>query len=179
MNEDAASASESYSSRNISGQPGPSLAVTLGDPIVNDVIDRTALNALIAEADQLNEVEYTAASWAVFMGALKNAKEVSGGSVTQDEVNQALFLLQTAMNNLKDAELPSKITGPNMGNYFNNSKTVSMIFKMKNGDGKYVKVDPVTEKLSLTANTAEASTFALYVLDYFATVDHLSRDFME
>ena len=47
---------------------------------------------------------------------------------------------------------------------------------MKNAEGKYVKVDPVTEKLSLTANAAEASPFALYVLDYFATVDHLEPE---
>ncbi|MBD2869123.1 fibronectin type III domain-containing protein [Paenibacillus arenilitoris] len=171
VDDSAVSASEMYSSRNTSGQPGPFLAVTLGNPIVDDAIDRTALNALIAEADQLMEADYTAASWAVFAEALNNAQEASAGSATQDEVNQALLLLQTAMNNLKDAELPSKITGPNMGNYFNNSKSASMIFKMKNGDGKYVKVDPVTEKLSLTANAAEASAFALYVLDYFATVD--------
>ena len=76
------------------------------------------------------------------------------------------------MNNLVDAELPTNIAGPNMGNYYNNSKTAAMIIKMKNAEGKYVKVDPVTEKLSLTANAAEASPFALYVLDYFATVDH-------
>ena len=63
-----------------------------------------------------------------------------------------------------------------MGNYYNNSKTAAMIMTMKNAEGKYVKVDPVTEKLSLTANAAEASPFALYVLDYFATVDHLEPE---
>lgn len=172
VNDGAVSASEMYSSRNTSGQSAPSLAVTLGDPIANDGIDRTALNALIAEADQLIEADYTSASWAVFAEALTNAEGVSESSATQDEVDESLILLQTAMNNLKDAELPSKITGPNMGNYYNNSKTVSMIFTMKNGDGNYVKVNPVTEKLSLTANADEASTFALYVLDYFASVDH-------
>ncbi|KRE46161.1 OmpL47-type beta-barrel domain-containing protein [Paenibacillus sp. Soil522] len=171
VNENAVAASEMYSSRNTSGYSGPSLAVTLDDPIVNNrIVDKTALSALIAKADQLIGAEYTAASWEVFAGALNNAKEVSRASATQAQVDQALLSLQTAMDNL--AELTSKITGPNMGNYFNNSKTASMIFKMKNGEGKYVKVDPITEKLSLTANAAEASTFALYVLDYFATVYH-------
>ena len=43
---------------------------------------------------------------------------------------------------------------------------------MKNENGQYIKVDPLTEKLSLTANAAESTTFALYVLDYFANVNH-------
>jgi len=172
VNEDAVGASEMYSSRNTSGQPGPSLAVTLGDPIADDGVDRTALDALIAEANQLAESKYTAASWSAFAEALSHAKEVRWGMSTQGEVDQALLSVQTAMNNLAEVELPSKIAGPKMGNYFTNSKTASMIFTMKNVDGEYVKVDPVTEKLSLTANAAEASTFALYVLDYFATVDH-------
>ncbi|MBD0382881.1 alginate lyase family protein [Paenibacillus sp. WST5] len=172
VNDSTVNASEMYSSRNTSGYPGPSLNITLGDPIVNDGIDRTALNSLIAQADQLIETAYTTDSWAVLSSALITAKELSLNNTTQAEVNQAILALKTAMDNLAVAESPSKIAGPNMGNYYNNSKTAAMIIKMKNGAGKYVKVDPVTEKLSLTANAAEASAFALYVLDYFATVDH-------
>ncbi|MBB3113124.1 hypothetical protein FHS18_005227 [Paenibacillus phyllosphaerae] len=72
----------------------------------------------------------------------------------------------------EEAELPVQISAPDMGNYYDNGKTAAMIFKMRNEAGKYVKVDPVSEKLSLAADDAEASTFALYVQDYFATVDH-------
>lgn len=165
-------ASEMYSSRNSAGQPGPSLNVTLGEPIINDGTDRAALNLLITQADQYIETEYTTESWAEFVGALNHAKEISLRNGTQDEVDGALITLETAMENLEEAERPSNISGPDMGNYFNNGKTAAMIIKLKNSDGEYVKVDPLTEKLSLSANAAEASKFALYVHDYFATVDH-------
>ncbi|WP_284646658.1 S-layer homology domain-containing protein [Paenibacillus silviterrae] len=170
VNDSTVNASELYSSRN-TAYPGPSLSVTLGDPIVNDGVDKTALNALIDRADPLIGTVYTPDSWAVFSSALTIAKKLRFNSATQTEVNQAVLSLQEAMNKLVVAELPTKMAGPNMGNYLTNSKTAAMIMKMKNGEGKYVKVDPVTEKLSLTANAAEASNFALYVLDYFATVD--------
>ncbi|QKS45236.1 S-layer homology domain-containing protein [Paenibacillus cellulosilyticus] len=172
VNDSTISASELYASRNTSGYTGPSLAVTLGNPIVSDGTDKTALNTLIAQTEQLKQGDYTADSWSVLAGALNQAKQVSMSSVTQEEVNLALLSLQSAMDNLDGIELPSKIAGPDMGNYFNNSQTASKIFKMKNSEGRYVKVDPVTEKLSLTTDAAQASAFALYVLDYFATVDH-------
>ena len=171
VDDSTVSASELYSSRNTT-YPGPSLSVTLGKPIVNDGIDRAVLNTLIKQADQLVETAYTPESWAVFSAALANAKNLLVNNTTQAEFNQAVLSLQTALNNLVGAELPTNIAGPDMGNYYNNSKTAAMIIKMKNAEGKYVKVDPVTETLSLTANAAEASPFALYVLDYFATADH-------
>lgn len=138
--------------------------------IVNDGIDKVALNALIAEAEELVESEYTAVSWAALTAALGQAKSASGGTTTQEAVDQALAALRAAIDGL--VEGPSNIQGPDMGNYFNNGNTAAMIVKMKNGDGAYVKVDPATEKLSLTASAAEASEFALYVHDYFAAVDH-------
>lgn len=172
VNEDSVSASEMYSSRNTSGQPGPSLTVTLGKPIVEDNIDRTALQALIAEANQLVENYYTPGSWADLAQALSHAKEISLIGTSQAEVDGALVSLQAAMDGLEAAELPAKIAGPDMGNYFVNSQNAAKIFRMKNENGQYVRVDPGTEKLSLTSDAASASAFALYVLDYFATVDH-------
>jgi hypothetical protein len=147
-----------------------SVSDSISISIVNDGIDKTALGALIAEADGLIESEYTTDSWAALAAALEQAKAASGDNTTQAAVDQAQAALQAAMNGL--AEEPIRIPGPDMGNYYDNSKTASMIFKMKNEAGEYVKVDPVTEKLSLTGSAAEASAFALYVLDYFATVDH-------
>lgn len=172
VDDSTVSASEMFASRNASGYPGPTLSVTLGQPIVDDGIDKTALNALITEADQLFESDYEPTSWAVFAESLQEAKRVSGGNATQAEVDKALLSLQTTMDNLAPAELPVQIEAPDMGNYFNNGKTAAMIFRMKNEDDKYVKVDSVSEKLSLVTDGAEASTFALYVQDYFANVDH-------
>jgi hypothetical protein len=169
-------ASEMYSSRNTSGFMGPSLSVTLGEPIMNDGVDRTTLNAWIAQAEQLVEAAYTSESWTVFAAALNHAKTFVVNNATQPEIDQAILSLQSAMDNLEYAEIPTKIKGPDMGNYYNNSKTAAMIMKMKNREGSYVKVDPATEKLLLTANASEASLFALYVLDYFATVDHVEPE---
>ncbi|MEH7121324.1 alginate lyase family protein [Neobacillus vireti] len=106
----------------------------------------------------------------MFTEALNQAKVARIGN--NEQVHHALLSLQTAINNLVEVEHPSKIAGLNMGDYFTDSKNAAMIFKMKNENGEYVKVDPDTEKLSLTANASESSTFALYVLDYFANVDH-------
>lgn len=169
-------ASELYSTRNTSSFPAPSLSVKLGDPVVNDGVDRTVLNALISQADQLIETAFTSGSWAVLTTALTNAKALRINNTTQVELNEVIGALQSAMNNLVSAELPVKIAGPNMGNYFNNSTTADMVTKMRNGAGKYVKVDPVSEKLSLTSDAAEASPFALYVQDYFATVNHVEPE---
>lgn len=172
VNDSAINASEMYSSRNTAGQPGPSLSVKLGNPVFNDGIDRTALIALIAAANQLVKADYTTNTWDMLTTALQQAIAISGTNTTQTEADQAALSLQAAMDNLEAAELPTKIAAPSMGNYYNDSKTAAMIFKMKNKEGKYIKVDPVTEKLSLSENTADASTFALYVLDYFANLDH-------
>jgi len=169
-------ASELYSSRNTSGFPGPLLSVTLGEPLTNDGVNRTALEALITQAEQLIETVYTSDSWAVFVTALNQAKALMINNTTQIEVDQAFSSLQSLMDDLVKAEVPMPIAGPDMGNYYNNSKTAAMVIKIKNGAGKYVKVDPVTEKLSLTENPAEASGFALYILDYFATVDHVESE---
>ncbi|KRF10045.1 hypothetical protein ASG89_00400 [Paenibacillus sp. Soil766] len=176
VDDSTVSASELYSSRNASSFPAPTLSVTLGDPTLNDGVDRTSLNALIAQAEQLIVTAYTPNSWAVLSTALTNAKALVVNNTTQVELDQVILTLQTAINNLVDADQPVKIAGPNMGNYYNNGKTAAMIMKMKNAAGNYVKVDPVTEKLSLTANAAEASPFALYVYNYFATVNHVEPE---
>ena len=59
--------------------------------------DKTALNALIEEAEKYEEDKYTTDSWAAFKEALEAAKEVATDeNALEDEVVNAL-------NNLKDA----------------------------------------------------------------------------
>lgn len=176
VNDNTVNASEMYSSRNTSGHPGPSLTVTLGEPVVNDGTDKEALKALVAAAEQLTESDYEIDSWAALLEAIRHAKGTIRSPVTQQEVDQAMLSLQAAMDRLEAAERPVQISGPNMGNYFDNSKHAAKIMKIKNTDGRYVKVDPVTETLSLTASREDGSTFALYVLDYFATVDKAEEE---
>ncbi len=63
--------------------------------------DKTALNALIEEAEKYQEDDYTADSWAVFKEALEAAKEVAADeNALEADVNEALNNLKDAMTNL-------------------------------------------------------------------------------
>ena len=82
----------------------PSITVTT----VTDT-DKAALNTLIAEAEALNESDYTAASWAVFAKALSDAKSVAANtSATQTAVDEAKANLQSAMDALEKAAAADK-----------------------------------------------------------------------
>ena len=68
------------------------------------VTDKSALNALIAEAEALKAGDYTAESWKAFEAALKSAKAVAADSAAgQSEVDEAKDKLQSAMNALEKA----------------------------------------------------------------------------
>ena len=62
-------------------------------------VDTTALEAAIAEADNLKEADYTADSWSVYQAALQSARTALEAKESQDAVDQAL----TALNAAKDA----------------------------------------------------------------------------
>ena len=63
--------------------------------------DKTALNSLIAEADELAEEDYTTGTWATFAEALENAKTVAeDADATQAEIDEAKAALAEAMENL-------------------------------------------------------------------------------
>ena len=61
--------------------------------------DKTELNAKIAEAEALNENDYTANSWADLQTQLTAAKNL-GDDVTQAEINLALNKLRNSINGL-------------------------------------------------------------------------------
>lgn len=68
------------------------------------VTDKSALNALIAEAEALKAGDYTAESWKAFEAALASAKTVAADSAAgQSEVDEAKDKLQSAMNALEKA----------------------------------------------------------------------------
>ncbi len=135
-------------------------------------VDKTALDALIAEARALRQEYYTAQSWAALAAAVTAAAQVSAdAAATQDEVDLALENLQKAIDGLVEGAVAYQPERADMGNYSNNSRTAAKIFRMKNTSGQYVKVDPATESLGLTDNVSEASTFAMYVLDYYTNLD--------
>ena len=67
-------------------------------------VDTTALEATIAEADNLKEADYTADSWAAYQAALQNARTVLEAKESQEAVNQALSTLNAAKDALVKAE---------------------------------------------------------------------------
>lgn len=68
------------------------------------VTDKSALNALIAEAEALKAGDYTAESWKAFEAALESAETVAADSAAgQSEVDEAKDKLQSAMNALEKA----------------------------------------------------------------------------
>ena len=67
-------------------------------------VDTTALEAAIAEADNLKEADYTADSWAAYQAALQNARTVLEAKESQEAVDQALSTLKAAKDALVKAE---------------------------------------------------------------------------
>ena len=67
-------------------------------------VDTTALEAAIAEADNLKEAYYTADSWSVYQAALQSARTALEAKESQEAVNQALSTLNAAKDALVKAE---------------------------------------------------------------------------
>ena len=67
-------------------------------------VDTTALEAAIAEADNLKEADYTADSWSVYQAALQSARTALEAKESQDAVDQALAALNAAKDALVKAE---------------------------------------------------------------------------
>ena len=67
-------------------------------------VDTTALEAAIAEADNLKEADYTAESWSVYQAALQSARTALEAKENQDAVDQALAALNAAKDALVKAE---------------------------------------------------------------------------
>lgn len=70
-------------------------------------VDKGALNAAIAEATALDEVDYTAESWNALRTALTAAQVVAADdSVTQEQVNAACAALEAALDALVETITP-------------------------------------------------------------------------
>ena len=67
-------------------------------------VDTTALEAAIAEADNLKEADYTVDSWSVYQAALQSARTALEAKESQDAVDQALAALNAAKDALVKAE---------------------------------------------------------------------------
>ena len=75
-----------------------------GETPAPSVVDTSALEAAIAEADGLKEADYTADSWAAYQAALANARSVAEAKESQEAVDQAKATLDAAKAALVKAE---------------------------------------------------------------------------
>lgn len=80
-----------------------------GETPAPSVVDTSALEAAIAEADGLKEADYTADSWAAYQAALANARSVAEAKESQEAVDQAKATLDAAKTALVKAEQPAQI----------------------------------------------------------------------
>ncbi|MBX7328194.1 discoidin domain-containing protein [Clostridium chauvoei] len=75
--------------------------------------DKLELNNIIKDAEKLVENDYTPASFEIFKKALESAKQILADlSVTQDQVNEAISILEDSIKNLiekDDTDLPVEI----------------------------------------------------------------------
>ncbi|MBQ7099093.1 MAG: S-layer homology domain-containing protein [Oscillospiraceae bacterium] len=74
-----------------------------GDPAVVGEVDKTALNALIAECELIEQGNYTNKTWVAFQNALESARAVSANAyASQTKVDEALAALLAARDGLKE-----------------------------------------------------------------------------
>lgn len=82
-------------------------AITALVPKQSETVDKTKLEAKIAEVEALKEDDYTEASWGALIEKLKAANEVvSNDNATQNDVDTALADLNAAKEALVKAETP-------------------------------------------------------------------------
>ena len=73
------------------------------------VVDTTALEAAIANAEGLNEADYTADSWAAMQTSLTSAKAALEAKESQEAVDAAAASLQASIDALVKAEAPAEV----------------------------------------------------------------------
>lgn len=78
---------------------------------VHRVVDVTALEIYISEAEQLDESDWTPSSWAALEAALEQAQEALSPDATQEAVDEASSVLAAAVDALIPAE-PVDTTAP-------------------------------------------------------------------
>ena len=88
------------------------------------VVDTSALEAAIAEADGLKESDYTADSWATYQAALTNARSVAEAKESQEAVDQAKATLDAAKAALVKAEQPVSVDTSSLEKAISDAETL-------------------------------------------------------
>ena len=80
----------------------------------SELADKGKLQLAINEALELDEKDYTEKSWTIFVVALTNAQDVlADKKATQNEIDEALAVLEVAINDLVETEGGGTIPDPN------------------------------------------------------------------
>ena len=88
------------------------------------VVDTSALEAAIAEANGLKESDYTAESWATYQAALVNARSVAEAKESQEAVDQAKATLDAAKAALVKAEQPVSVDTSSLEKAISDAETL-------------------------------------------------------
>ena len=88
------------------------------------VVDTSALEAAIAEADGLKESDYTADSWATYQAALTNARSIAEAKESQEAVDQAKATLDAAKTALVKAEQPVSVDTSSLEKAISDAETL-------------------------------------------------------
>ena len=88
------------------------------------VVDTSALEAAIAEANGLKESDYTAESWATYQAALVNARNVAEAKESQEAVDQAKATLDAAKAALVKAEQPVSVDTSSLEKAISDAETL-------------------------------------------------------
>jgi hypothetical protein len=79
----------------------------------NGIVNKTTLNALIAQANALDSTHYTNDSWATMQGTLSSATSVATNvDSTQPAVDRAVFMLNLGINQLVRVPFPQPDPDP-------------------------------------------------------------------
>ena len=94
--------------------------------------DKTALDALIAECELIENINYTARSWQAFQKALENARSISANAyASQAKVDETVAALEAARDGLKEkveGEGPEKILHLDSGRkYFSKDWHIALL----------------------------------------------------
>ncbi|MCM1088452.1 MAG: glycosyl hydrolase 53 family protein [Muribaculaceae bacterium] len=130
--------------------PNGAVVVSATFTATGDPIDKTALDALIAECDTLEQGDCDDTAWQTFTTALAAAKAASeNGEATQRDVNVAMAALQTACTGVKRVNAQAAL-----------NKLITEYEKVKKGNYTDESWDDFQDALTIariTANKADAT----------------------
>ena len=124
------------------------------------VVDKSVLAQKISYAQGLNPEDYTAASWAILRNALENAIAVNNNpKANQNEVNNAVDLLQSAINGLVRIEVVEEVR---VNTYVNMAPQLPEKVKVKFADGSVAELHVAWDETDPKEYGTPGNTFTVF-----------------